>query len=131
MGPLTLSDLLDALAVLDCEGAVRDEGLLHGAMNQPFQEVFGEVLYPPPFMRAAAFFFFVERAQALEDGNKRLGWVGARRILAEYGFGLSADMPTRIRFGLDVANRMPGLDTIEGIAAWYEANAAQFFLREF
>ena len=95
------------------------------------QEGFGEVLYPPPFMRAAASFFFVERAQALEDGNKRLGWVGALRILVEYGFGLSADMPTRIRFGLHVADRSPGLDTIEGIAAWYETNAAPFFLLEF
>ncbi|WP_157063266.1 type II toxin-antitoxin system death-on-curing family toxin [Luteipulveratus mongoliensis] len=62
-------------------GELRDEGLLEGAVSAPFQEVFGQVLYPTVAERAAKLLDGVQRAQAYSDGNKRIAWLSTVTFL--------------------------------------------------
>ena len=55
-------------------GQLRDEGRLEGAVNAPFQEVFGQVLYPTLPAKAGKLLDGIQRVQAYTDGNKRLAW---------------------------------------------------------
>ncbi len=115
---LRLDDLRDALVALGCEGVVRDGAGLDSAMTQPFQEAYGTVMYPPPYRRAAAAFFFIERAQALVDGNKRLGWVCAQLLLLDHGLAPSVSQAEQIAFALDVSERR--YPDIDSIATWLQ-----------
>lgn len=129
---LNLHDCYEALVALGHEGfvvrIVSPEGL-DSALHQPFQEVFGRVLYPPPFRRAAAFFCFVEPAQSLKDGNKRLGWIGSQLILLDAGWWLTAPEEESIAFSLEMARQQKaGTDTIDRLGEWFEVNTIKMDL---
>jgi death on curing protein len=69
---------------------VRDMAGLESALEQPWLEVFGEVLHPTIELQAAALVFHVSRNHPFLDGNKRVAWacmetfLTARGIYARY-----------------------------------------------
>lgn len=50
---------------------LRDTGLLESALAQPVQELFGEKRYPTVPAQAAAYLYYLSRAHAFVDANKR------------------------------------------------------------
>lgn len=57
---------------------IRDAGLLESALARPRASVFGEDAYPTLDEKAAALLASLVANHALDDGNKRLGWVALR-----------------------------------------------------
>jgi death-on-curing protein len=61
--------------------AVRDLGLLIGAVDRPALKYRGMDVYAPLAMKAAAFMESLARSNALFDGNKRLAWLATNVFL--------------------------------------------------
>jgi death-on-curing protein len=61
--------------------AVRDLGLLIGAVDRPALKYRGMDVYTPLAMKAAAFMESLARSNALFDGNKRLAWLATNVFL--------------------------------------------------
>ena len=61
--------------------AVRDLGLLIGAVERPSLKYRGMDVYTPLAMKAAAFMESLARNNALFDGNKRLSWLATNVFL--------------------------------------------------
>ena len=61
--------------------AVRDLGLLIGAVDRPALRYRGLEVYTPLAMKAAAFMESLARSNALFDGNKRLAWLATNVFL--------------------------------------------------
>ena len=81
--------LEDALVVVERLGVqVRDIGLLSSALERPRTDVFGLEAYPDLHLKAAALFDAVNRADPLDDGNKRLSWLLTVLFYALNGFDL-------------------------------------------
>ncbi|WP_135230605.1 type II toxin-antitoxin system death-on-curing family toxin [Deinococcus fonticola] len=50
---------------------LRDPGLLESALAQPVQELFGQLRHPSVAAQAAAYLYYLSRAHAFMDANKR------------------------------------------------------------
>jgi death-on-curing protein len=61
--------------------AVRDLGLLIGAVDRPAVQYRGQDVYTPLAMKAAALMESLARSNALFDGNKRLAWLATNVFL--------------------------------------------------
>lgn len=75
-------ELDDLLVIIDRavgpDAQVRDAGLLASALARPRATVFGDDAYPSLDEKAAALLVSLVANHALDDGNKRLGWVALR-----------------------------------------------------
>ena len=73
--PLALDFVLEVHEVLleryGGAAGIRDLEALESALAQPYAELFGMMRYEGAFMQAAAYFYFLSRAHAFTDGNKR------------------------------------------------------------
>ena len=78
---LTLEDVLSLVTDLGV-GPVRDIGLLDSAVHRPRVSVFGRDAYPGLDDKAAVLLESLVRNHALNDGNKRLGWLS---VVVFYG----------------------------------------------
>lgn len=67
---------------------VRDMPGLESALEQPFLEVFGEVLHPTIELQAAALVYHISRNHPFLDGNKRVAWACMETFLTLEGFML-------------------------------------------
>ncbi len=69
-------------------GPLRDPGALENAVRTPFQHVFGRELYPTVPLKTAKLIDGISRAQAYQDGNKRLAWLSGTILLQVNGLVL-------------------------------------------
>jgi death on curing protein len=67
---------------------VRNMAGLESALEQPFLEVFGEVLHPTIELQAAAIVYHISRNHPFLDGNKRVAWACMETFLMLEGFTL-------------------------------------------
>jgi death on curing protein len=67
---------------------VRDMAGLESALEQPWLEVFGEILHPTIELQAAALVFHISRNHPFLDGNKRVAWACMETFLMFKGFML-------------------------------------------
>ena len=101
---LGLDDLLAASrAFLGAEPVVRDFGLLDSALARPRAAMYGVQAYPSLDKKAAALLHSLVKNHALEDGNKRLGFVAVALF-----YGLNGH---RLTVGFDEA-----YDLVIGVA---------------
>jgi death-on-curing protein len=70
---LSLEDALEQAEFLGLR--VRDQGLLHAAIERPCSSAFGVDAYPDLETKAAAMMHSVLKNHALYEGNKRLAWL--------------------------------------------------------
>lgn len=89
-------------------GPLLDFGKLDGAVNAPFQHVFGREVHPSVVQKAAKLIDGVSRAQAYRDGNKRLAWLSGVTLLEVNGLYL-IDLPADV-----AANFVISLDGDDG-----------------
>jgi len=84
---------------------IRDNNLLESVVSAPYQEYFGEVLYPSIFDKAAKYLFDFANYQIFLDGNKRTGLGVCQAYLHEHGFDFKDDFGTKAYIlVLDIAN---------------------------
>jgi len=84
---------------------IRDNNLLESVVSAPYQEYFGEVLYPTVFDKAAKYLFDFANYQIFYDGNKRTGLGVCQAFLYEHGFAFKEDFDTKAYIlVLDIAN---------------------------
>lgn len=69
---------------------LRDESLLHSAINRPFATFDHQDLYPEPIDKAAAILESIVQNHPFVDGNKRTGYVLARLVLLKFGLDIEA-----------------------------------------
>jgi death-on-curing protein len=91
---LTVDQVLDLHAealTLGGSAGVRSVHLLHSAIGQVEQSVFGEDAYPTIPEKAAAYAFFLARNHPFVDGNKRTAAVAMLVFLELNGFDFVED----------------------------------------
>ncbi len=93
-------------------GPLLRPGELENAVASPFQEVFGTEVYPTVVLKAAKLIEGISRAQAFQDGNKRLAWLSGMALLEINGLFL-CDLPKEDveHFVLNIQGDEAGLKT--------------------
>lgn len=90
---LTLAEVLELhdrqLTRYGGSPGLREPGLLESALAQPTQELFGQARYPSVPAQAAAYLYFISRAHAFVDANKRTALNCALVWLALHGLRLT------------------------------------------
>lgn len=90
---LTLAEVLELhdrqLTRYGGSPGLREPGLLESALAQPTQELFGQARYPSVSAQAAAYLYFISRAHAFVDANKRTALNCALVWLALHGLWLT------------------------------------------
>ena len=119
---LTLAEVMDLhdgqISRYGGSPGLRDPGLLESALAQPTQEVFGQQRYPTVAAQAAAYLYFVSRAHAFVDANKRTALNCALVWLALHDLRLSLTGDELFDLTLRVAQ---GQISLEALAAQFEA----------
>jgi death on curing protein len=67
---------------------IRDLAGLESALEQPWLEVFGQLLHPTLELQAAALLFHLSRNHPFVDGNKRVAWACMETFLTLEGYWL-------------------------------------------
>lgn len=93
-----------ARAVLGATPLIRDAGALVAAAGQPAATWEGTDLYPALDDKAAALLVSVVSNHPFVDGNKRVGWVGARLFYALNGHTLRVPEDDAVALVLAVAD---------------------------
>lgn len=83
---------------------IRDNGLFLSLCTAPFQECFGEELYPTLFEKAAKYLESFARYQVFLDGNKRTGFTTMCVFLGINGYEFDMGNIEAEKFVLDIAN---------------------------
>ena len=91
--------------------AVRDLGLLIGAVERPALKYRGMDVYTPLAMKAAAFMESLARNNSLFDGNKRLAWLATNVFLELNGATVCL---------------LPGTTSEQNVADYFRANRMTF-----
>lgn len=99
---------------------LRDLGLLESALAQPVQELFGQLRYSTVAAQAAAYLYFIARAHAFMDANKRTALNSALVWLALHGLRLAASQDELFELTLGVAQ---GQVPLEEAARFFEDRA--------
>ena len=95
---------------------IRDNGLFLSLCTAPFQECFGEELYPTLFEKAAKYLESFARYQVFLDGNKRTGFTTMCVFLGINGYEFDMSNEEAELFVLDIANgKYPNLEEIAEI----------------
>jgi death-on-curing protein len=81
---LTLEDALEQVEFFGLR--VRDQGLLHAAVERPRSSAFGVDAYSDVETKAAAMLHSLFKNHALYEGNKRLGWLLFTSFLVINGY---------------------------------------------
>lgn len=96
-------------------------------VDKPFLELYGEVLYPTLYDKAAVYLDGFAKNQYFSDGNKRTGINCSLVFLAINGYQLTATDKELFKYTVDVAessdptNDMVEIEIVE-IAEWFEKN---------
>ena len=84
---------------------VRDAGLLESACLSPYQNVFGQNLYPTILDKAAKYAFDFANYQIFIDGNKRTGLATMTAFLDINGYELNMSSEQQYFLMMDIANK--------------------------
>ena len=101
---------------------VRDEGLMHSALERPWGG-FGDMeFYGSPEEKAAAILESIVSNHPFIDGNKRTGYVLMRLLLLRAGTDIVASQKEKYAFVIKVASGEAGYDWILG---WLKRHLAK------
>ncbi|HQY16684.1 MAG TPA: type II toxin-antitoxin system death-on-curing family toxin [Ilumatobacteraceae bacterium] len=111
---LDLDDVLDLIRrLLGDPPPIRDIGLLGSAVARPQTAVFGQDAYPDIWSKAAALLQSIVNNPALNDGNKRLGWLATAVFLEINGVSvIHVSNDDIYQFVIDVAANNPSFEHI-------------------
>ena len=88
---------------------VKDPGYVELIAEKPFQDYFGQELYPGLFMKAAVYFHGIATAHAFFDANKRTAVYTCLTFLALNGSPLEAEWDELFEVAIKVATNEMGL----------------------
>lgn len=97
----------------------KDPGYLGLIIDKPFQEAFGQELYPGLFLKAAVYMHGLATAHAFFDGNKRTAVLACITFLGANGKPLKAEPDELYNVAISVATHE--LD-LYALADWLEAH---------
>lgn len=94
---------------------IREEGLLHSALERPFGGFGEEEFYPSTAQKAGAVLESIVKNHPFADGNKRTGYVLMRLLLMYFGEDMKATQGEKYDFVIAVAS---GEMNFEEIVSW-------------
>ena len=100
---------------------VRDNGALESAISRPFMTFDGVDLYLGPIEKAAALLESMAKNHPFVDGNKRIAYYIARRLLNSKGIEIIDNEEAKYELVINVAS---GQYSYEDIVTWLKANTA-------
>jgi death-on-curing protein len=95
--------------------ALRDFGLLDGAVQRPQSSAFGEDAFPSLVEKAAALLHALARNHPFVDGNKRTAWTAVNVFFLINGMVISADQGDIVALVVDVSEGLLGVPDIAGV----------------
>lgn len=121
---LTRDDLLEIHKIVTrLPVSAYDRHKLDSALTRPFTDVFGKVLYPTIWDKAACLLHSIVTTHPFtEDGNKRAAWVAAKTVLVLNGWHLRTEPADGEAFVLGIATHEV---EIPAAARWLEGHSAQ------
>jgi len=119
---LTLAEVIDLhghqLTRYGGGTGLREPGLLESALAQPVQEIFGQRRFPSVPAQAAAYLFYISRAHAFVDANKRTALSCALVWLTIHDLRLTLSPDDLFDLTLDIAQ---GRTPLEEAVRQFEA----------
>lgn len=100
---------------------VRDTGALESAIARPFMTFDGDDLYATPLEKASAIIESVAKNHPFVDGNKRIAFYLAIRLLNDNNIDINAPENDIYDFVINVAS---GQYSYDDIVAWLKANTS-------
>lgn len=104
---------------LDTAAGVRDFGLIESAVNAPFQNVFGQELYPTIFDKGAKLFHGLTMNHGFIDGNKRVAAHALNVFLRINGLRIDVSDEEFYRVAIETAS---GKITADDLKFWLVRN---------
>jgi len=101
---------------------IRDNNGLLSALNRPYQTFDGLDLYPTAIEKSAAILESTIINHPFIDGNKRMGYVFMRLLLAEEGFDLIAAEDDIYNFVISISE---GRMNTESIIKWIKSHTTK------
>lgn len=101
---------------------IRDNNGLLSALNRPYQTFDGLDLYPTAIEESAAILESIIINHPFIDGNKRMGYVFMRLLLAEEGFYLIAAEDYIYNFVISISE---GRMNTESIIKWIKSHTTK------
>lgn len=105
---LTLDDILQlhkqVIRIFGGSYEILDQGLLEYLSVAPYQNIFGEELYPDIFDKAVKYLFGFAQHQVFQDGNKRVAAVACIALLRSNGICIKLKNMELYEMTLKVAN---------------------------
>lgn len=98
---------------------ILDENALSMLEKQPFQSVFGQVLYPNIYLQAALYLRTII-GQVFNDGSKRTGMTVVQIFLNANGYSFALESEDVENFAIYIATEHP---TLGEIASWIEKHS--------
>ncbi|AZI44144.1 type II toxin-antitoxin system death-on-curing family toxin [Deinococcus psychrotolerans] len=121
---LTLAEVIDLherqLTRYGGGAGLREPGLLESALAQPTQEIFGQRRFPSVPAQAAAYLYYVSRAHAFIDANKRTALSCALVWLAMHDLRLTLSLDDLFDLTLNIAQ---GRTPLEEAVSQFEVAA--------
>lgn len=114
--------LIHSMAIDETGGVhgLRDRHAVFASAALPKQKLFGKVLYPTTFEKAAVYVRGIISGHPFLDGNKRTAMICASVFLENNGYAVIAGKGHVERFALEIVSRK--LDIAE-IARWLKDNS--------
>ncbi len=111
------------LAEFGGKAGVRDEGLLHSALERPFMGFGEREFYLEPEEKAAAILESIIQNHPFIDGNKRTGYTLMRLLLMQYGKDIQGSQSEKYEFVINVAS---GKYDYTQIVSWIQRHVTAF-----
>ena len=100
---------------------IRDEGTLQMLCEQPYQNCFGQELFPTLYDKAAKFLEGFARHQVFYDGNKRTAFLSMATFLACNDIELTLNNDEAYNYTMEIANNKD--ITLESISDFIKNNS--------
>lgn len=100
---------------------IRDEGTLKLLCEEPYQECFGQELFPTIYDKATKYLEGFARHQVFYDGNKRTAFISMATLLACNDIELTLSQNDAYNYVMEIANK--NFISIEHISTFLKNNS--------
>ena len=111
-------DMISSYGGIFYEGScnINNDNSFKFLLKAPFQELYGVILYPNVFQKAASYLFYIIKDHIFYDGNKRTGMMSAFTFLDNNGIEIREDIINKriVNYAERIAKCKPNIENISG-----------------
>jgi death-on-curing protein len=109
-------DMISSYGGIFYEGScnIKNDNSFEFLLKAPLQELYGVILYPNIFTKAASYLFYIIKDHIFCDGNKRTGMISAFTFLDNNGIEIREDVTKKsiVNYAERIAGCKPNINNI-------------------